>query len=92
MPNFVIDTSLLLSGESIFAIIFAFLLFTIVPILLCILEYKLTKKDKKQGIILLISVYASSILFGLFSIMIGLVLTLINFLANRTRKLNSQTL
>ena len=81
MLNFEINPTSILSGESFVALVLAAILFIIVPLLLVILEYRLTKRNRRYGTYLLVGIFASAVLFGLVSIAIGIVLTVIYLIA-----------
>ena len=83
MLNFEISPSVLFSGVNTAVIIFAVLIFIILPLALAIIEYRVTKKDKKHGLYFLIGVFASTVLFGIFSVLVGILLTVIYFIAKR---------
>ena len=70
-----------MTSATIIAMIFAAVIFIVVPILLAIMEYRMTKKNKQTGLYLMIGVFASAILFGLYSVFIGLLLLIIYFVA-----------
>ncbi len=77
---FDINPSALTSGEAVLTLIFAAVIFIVVPTVLAILEYRMTKKEKKIGMYLMIGVFASAVLLGFYSLLVG-VLLLIVFLA-----------
>lgn len=70
-----------MTSATIIAMIFAAVMFIVVPTLLTIMEYRITKKSKKIGLYLMIGVFASAILFGLYSLLVGLLLLIIYFVA-----------
>ena len=84
MLNFEIGPMAALSGESLVAVIFAALILIAVPLFLFFAEYRMTKKDKKYGQYLLAGVFASAILFGIFSLFIGILLAVIYLMASHT--------
>ena len=84
MLNFEINPTPGLSGESFLAVILAALIFVAVPLLLAIIEYRMTKKDKKHGLYLMIGVFTSSVLFGAFSLFVGILLAAIYLIATHS--------
>ena len=80
--NFSIDPSAMTFG-TVIAILFAIIIFIAVPVALAIREYHLTQKNKQSGLYLMIGVFASAILFGLYSVLVGLVLLIVHFAALR---------
>ena len=78
--NFDFNPAAMTSG-TIIAMIFAAVIFIVVPILLAIMEYRMTKKNKQTGLYLMIGVFASAILFGLYSVFVGLLLLIVHFVA-----------
>lgn len=84
MFNFEINPTSVFSGESFVAVIFAALTFVAVPLLLAIIEYRMTKKDKKHGLYLMIGVFTSSVLFGAFSLFVGILLAVIYLIATHS--------
>lgn len=77
---FDINPSALSTGEAVFAFIFAAIVFVVVPAALAIIEYRLMKKEKKHGMYLMVGVFSSAVLLGIYSLLVG-VLLLIVFLA-----------
>ncbi len=67
------------TSEIILAIIFLFIVFVAVPIILAISEYRLTKKNKRFGLYLMLGVFLSTILLGLYSLMVGFLLLIVYF-------------
>ena len=78
--NFEFNPSAMTSG-TIIAMVFAAVIFIAVPTLLAIMEYRMTKKNKQAGLYLMIGVFASAILFGLYSLFVGVLLLIIYFVA-----------
>ena len=86
MLNFEINPTSILSGESFVTLVLASILFIIVPLLLVILEYRLTKRNRRYGTYLLVGIFVSAVLFGIVSIAIGIVLTVIYLIALKVLK------
>ena len=86
MLNFEITPTSVLSGESFAALLFAALFFIAVPLFLAVLEYRVTQKNKKHGFYLLIGVFSSAILFGIFSFWIGILPAVIYWIVSHSPK------
>ena len=71
-----------MTSATIIAMVFAAIVFIVVPALLAIMEYRMTKKNKQTGLYLMIGVFVSAILFGLYSVFVGLLLLIIHFVAS----------
>jgi len=54
----------------------ATIIFVVVPILLTVLEYQLTKNQKKYGIYLIVGTLISSVILGVYSVFITIPLIL----------------
>ncbi len=67
------------TSEIILAIIFLFIIFVAVPTVMAIMEYRLTKKNKRFGLYLMLVVFLSTILLGLYSLLVGLLLLIVYF-------------
>ncbi len=74
---FDINPSALSTGEAVFALIFAAIVFVAVPAALAIIEYRLTKKEKKHGMYLMVGVFASAVLLGIYSLLVGVLLLVV---------------
>lgn len=75
--NFSIDPSAMTFG-TVIAILFAIIIFIAVPVALAIREKRLTIENKQSGLYLMIGVFASAILFGLYSVLVGLVMLIVH--------------
>ena len=82
MLNFEINPTSLISVESFIVVIFALLIFVAIPLILAIVEYRITKNNMKYGLYLLYGVFSSVILFGIFSLFIGILLTCVYFITS----------
>ena len=89
MFNFEIDPSAM-TAETIFALIFAAVIFIVVPAILAVIEYRITKKQKRNGLYLLIGTFASALLLGVYSLFVG-VLLLITYWATSTCNMGTVT-
>ena len=63
-----------MSAEALVAMIFAVIIFIVVPIILAAVEYRVTKKNRKHGFYIMIGTFASALLLGWYSILIGLLI------------------
>ena len=90
MLNFEVNPSSLLTGESVAALIFAAIIFIVVPTFLAIAEYRITKKKKKNGLYLMLGTFASALLLGVYSLFVGLLLLVIFLAASSLPKRKSQ--
>ena len=70
-----------MTSETIIAMIFAAIIFIAIPIVLAFVEYRLTQKNKQAGLYLMIGVFATTVLLGLYSVFVGLLLLIIYFVA-----------
>lgn len=82
MLNFEVNPSSILTGESVAALIFAAIIFIVVPISLAIAEYRITKKKKRNGLYLMLGTFASALLLGAYSLFVGLLLLVIFWAAS----------
>ncbi|MBE6932153.1 MAG: hypothetical protein E7464_02050 [Ruminococcaceae bacterium] len=71
------------TSSTILAIIIAIIMFIVVPVVLAVTEYRLTKKNKNFGLYLLAGIFAGAVLFGLYALFLGLVLLIVYFSALR---------
>ena len=88
--NFHIDPSSM-TLESIVAIIFVAIIFIAIPIMLSIAEHRLTKKNKKSGLHLLVGIFATTILLGIYSIYVGVLPLIIYFATLKSKDVNENT-
>ena len=63
-----------ITAETLVAMIFAVIIFIIVPVILAVVEYRATKKNRKHGLYIMIGTFASALLLGWYSILIGLLI------------------
>lgn len=93
--NFKIDPSAMTSEGTIATIIvvlLAAIIFIAIPVALAIREKRLTIENKQSGLYLMIGVFASAILFGLYSVLVGLVLLIVHLAVLRNNSGKSVTL
>ena len=91
MLNFEITPSSVMTKEVFFATVFAIIIFIVVPIALAILEYRITKKQKRHGLYLVLGVIATALLLGVWSLFVGLLLLIIYWVASSPRKSRGHT-
>ena len=63
-----------MSAEALVAMIFAVIIFIVVPIILAAVEYRVTKKNRKHGLYIMIGTFASALLLGWYSLLVGLLI------------------
>jgi len=66
-----------ITAETLVAMIFAVIIFIIVPIILAIVEYRTTKKNRKHGFYIMIGTFASALLLGWYSLLVGLLIGIV---------------
>lgn len=81
MLNFEINPAVW-TGKTVIAMLFAALLFIVVPVVLSIIQYRMTQRQKKYAPYLMVAVFASTILLGVYSILVGLLLLVVYWRAN----------
>ena len=90
MLNFEVSPSSAITAESLFAIIFATIIFIAIPIALVIIEYRITKKEKKHGPYLILGTFASALLLGVYSLFVALLLLIVYWITPYTQKNRGQ--
>lgn len=78
MSIFEISKSIFQSGTFI-AIVLALILFIAVPFLMAKIQYNITKIDYKRGMYLLIALFSSITLFGIYSLILFLINLIVYF-------------
>ena len=63
-----------ITAETLVAMIFAVIIFIIVPVILAVVEYRATKKNRKHGLYIMIVTFASALLLGWYSLLVGLLI------------------
>ena len=63
-----------ITAETLVAMIFAVIIFIIVPVILAVVEYRATKKNRKHGFYIMIGTFASVLLLGWYSLLVGLLI------------------
>ena len=63
-----------ITAETLVAMIFAVIIFIIVPVILAVVEYRATKKNRKHGLYIMIGTFASALLLGWYSLLVGLLI------------------
>ena len=69
------------TGKTVVAMLFAALLFIVVPAVLSVIQYRMTQRQKKYALYLMGGVFASAILFGIYSLIVGLLLLVVYWVA-----------
>lgn len=86
MLNFEVNPSSAITGELFAVLIFATIIFIVVPAVFAIIEYRITKKDKRHGVYLMAGVFASALLLGAYSLFVGLLLLTVHWIAAYKQK------
>ena len=60
-----------ITAETLVAMIFAVIIFIVVPVILAVVEYRTTKKNRKHGLYIMIGTFASALLLGWYSLLVG---------------------
>ncbi len=89
MLNFEINPALW-TGKTIVAILLAAVLFIVVPAALSVIQYRITQRQKKYAMYLMGGVFASAILFGIYSLIVGLLLLVMYWVAATRMKTQSE--
>ena len=63
-----------LTGEALASIVFAAITFIVVPAILAVTEYRLTRNGKQQGLFLVVGVFVSALFLGVYSLAVGALL------------------
>mgnify|MGYP003290835567 CR=1 FL=1 len=66
-----------ITAETLVAMIFAVIIFIVVPVILAIVEYRATKKNRKHGFYIMIGTFASALLLGWYSLLVGLLIEIV---------------
>lgn len=66
-----------ITAETLVAMIFAAIIFVVVPIILAVIEYRVTKKNRKHGLYIMIGTFASALLLGWYSLLVGLLVGIV---------------
>ena len=89
MLNFEINPALW-TGKTIVAILFAAIVFIVVPAALSVIQYRMTQRQKKYALYLMGGVFASAIFLGVYSVLVGLVLLVVYQVANTRIRTQSE--
>ena len=89
MLNFEINPALW-TGKTIVAILFAAVLFIVVPTALAVIQYRMTQQQKKNALYLMVGVFASAIFLGVYSILVGLLLLVVYQVTNTRIKMQTE--
>lgn len=71
-----------MSAEALVAMIFAVIIFIVVPVMLAVIEYRVTKKNKKHGFYIMIGAFASVLLLGWYSLLVGLLVGIVYWISS----------
>ena len=71
-----------ITAETLVAMIFAVIIFIVVPVILAIVEYRATKKNKKHGFYIMIGIFASALLLGWYSLLVGLLVGIVYWISS----------
>ena len=66
-----------MTGEKLTAVIFAGIIFIVIPIILAVIEYCVTAKNKKHGFRIMAVTLISALLLGWYSLLVGLLLGIV---------------
>jgi len=66
-----------MTAETLVAMIFAVIIFIVVPVMLAVIEYRATKKNRKQGFYVMVGAFASALLLGWYSLLVGLLMGIV---------------
>ena len=78
------------TGKTVVAMLFAALLFIVVPAVLSVIQYRMTQRQKKYAMYLMSGVFASAIFLGVYSVLVGLVLLVVYQVANTRMRTQSE--
>lgn len=71
-----------ITAETLVAMIFAAIIFIVVPIFLAVIEYRVTKKNRKHGLYIMIGTFASALLLGWYSLLVGLLVGIVYWICS----------
>ncbi len=71
-----------MTAETLVAMIFAVIIFIVVPVMLAVIEYRVTKKNKKHGFYLMIGTFVSALLLGWYSLLVGLLVGIVYWISS----------
>ena len=80
-----------ITAETLVAMIFAVIIFIVVPIILAVVEYRATKKNRKHGLYIMIGTFASALLLGWYSLLVGLLIGIVYWWSSSRNKIASST-
>ena len=76
-----------ITNETLVAMIFALIIFIAVPIILAVIEYRVTKKNRKNGLYIMIGIFASVLLLGWYSLLLGLLIGIVYWWSSSRNKI-----
>ena len=80
-----------ITAETLVAMIFAVIIFIVVPVILAVVEYRATKKNRKHGLYIMIGTFASALLLGWYSLLVGLLIGIVYWWSSSKNKMASST-
>ena len=80
-----------ITAETLVAMIFAVIIFIVVPVILAVVEYHATKKNRKHGLYVMIGTFASALLLGWYSLLVGLLIGFVYWWSSSKNKMASST-
>ena len=78
-----------ITTEILVAMIFALIMFIAVPIILAVIEYRVTKKNRKNGLYIMIGTFASVLLLGWYSLLLGLLIGIVYWWSSSRDKIEN---
>ena len=78
-----------MTGEMLAGIVFAAITFVVIPAILAVAEYRLAQQGKQQGLHLVIGVFASALLLGVYSLAVGVLLLIVRTCARSRMAIRS---
>lgn len=72
------------TGKTVVAMLF------VVPAVLSVIQYHMTQRQKKYALYLMVGVFASAILFGIYSLIVGLLLLVVYWVATTRMKTQAE--
>lgn len=76
-----------ITAETLVAMIFAVIIFIVVPVILAVVEYRATKKNRKHGLYIMIGTFASALLLGWYSLLVGLLIGIVYWWSSSRNKI-----
>ena len=80
-----------ITAETLVAMIFAVIIFIVVPVILAVVEYRATKKNRKHGLYIMIGTFVSALLLGWYSLLVGLLIGIVYWWSSSRNKIVNST-